>query len=119
MTGQNPLAMRLRHRLRILGEAFIFARKIDLKTPSGTYPAIVDVGATTVRTSGIIAAPAGGFTAEDAAAIDAWEDCDPNDPAASLYWPVDVTAYLARGGSMKATAYALGEAGERLIKGAD
>jgi gamma-glutamylcyclotransferase (GGCT)/AIG2-like uncharacterized protein YtfP len=75
--------------------------------PLGWYPALLpgDEAVHGGLVHGSLHAPGPDFAAQDLAAIDAFEDFDPADPAASLYCRLALPVSLADGGTALAQVY--------------
>lgn len=82
IAGGPPNVRRAVGKLRDSGAARIAGALYAIPDPEGWYPALVD-GAATVHGRLYEAPPA--FDEADLAALDAYEDCDLDDPAGSLY----------------------------------
>lgn len=98
----NPVASALHARLHPLGRATVRGALFAIPDPQGWYPVLLP-GEGLVH--GTLHAAGAGFTAEDLAAIDAFEDFDPADPAASLYCRVALPVSLDSGAVIEAQVY--------------
>lgn len=98
----NPVASRLHARLHPLGRATVPGALFAIPDSLGWYPALLP-GEGLVH--GTLHAAAADFAEADLAAIDAFEDFVPSDPAASLYCRVALPASLEGGAVIEAQVY--------------
>jgi gamma-glutamylcyclotransferase (GGCT)/AIG2-like uncharacterized protein YtfP len=98
----NRVAGEAHARLRDLGAATVAGALHAVGDPLGWYPVLLP-GAGTVH--GRLYATEPGFDAADLARLDAWEDCDPGDPAASLYRREAIAVTDADGARCEAQCY--------------
>ena len=98
----NPVAAAVHARLRGLGPASARGMLHAVEEPEGWYPVLLP-GAGPVH--GRLYAAAPGFDAADLAALDAWEDFDPADPARSLYVRATLVVAGADGACHEAQGY--------------
>ena len=102
IAGSGNRAAEAAHaRLRDLGPAFTRGRLHAIADPQGWYPALL-TGNDVVAGRLYEAVPA--FGEDDLAQLDAWEDCDPADPEASLYLR-EMLAVTGAAGTCQAQAY--------------
>lgn len=98
----NPIAMRVHACLRDEGPATARGTLHALGEPEGWYPVML-AGAAPVHGRLYSAAP--GFGEADLAALDAYEDFDPTNPAGSLYLRTTIVVADAAAGFHEAQAY--------------
>lgn len=82
IAGGPPPVRRALSRLRDLGPARAAGLLYAIYDPQGWYPALVEGPG---EVAGRLYMPSEEFAESDLAALDAYEDCDPGDPAGSLY----------------------------------
>ena len=115
----NPVASQLHARLHPLGRATVPGALFAILDPQGWYPALLP-GEGLVH--GTLHAAAADFAEADLAAIDAFEDFAPGNPAASLYCRVALPVSLASGEVSEAQVYCYNRAlpeGALAIPGGD
>ena len=98
----NPVASRLHTRLHPLGRATVAGTLFAIPDPQGWYPALLP-GEGLVH--GTLHAAAADFAEADLAAIDAFEDFVPTDPAASLYCRIALPVSHDSGAVIEAQVY--------------
>ncbi len=117
--SDNPVARRVHALLRPLGRGTVCGTIFAVPDPDGWYPALVS-GDGLVH--GRLYEAADGFGEADLARMDAYEDCDPGNPGASLYNREVVRARAADGTAHDAQAYLFNQplpAGSRCIEDGD
>jgi gamma-glutamylcyclotransferase (GGCT)/AIG2-like uncharacterized protein YtfP len=98
----NPVARAIHAGLRTLGRGEAAGALYALPDPLGWYPALL-AGDATVR--GVVYEARGAFAAADLAMLDAYEDCDTRNPAASLYRRAPLEVRTGAGTIVSAQAY--------------
>lgn len=98
----HPVASALHARLHPLGPATVPGALFAIPDPLGWYPALLP-GEGAVH--GTIHAAGPDFSAQDLAAIDAFEDFDPADPSGSLYCRLVLPVRPDGGQEVEAQAY--------------
>ena len=118
--GCNPVAARLQDRLDRGVAATARGRLYAVPDPAGWYPALLP-GAAGPLVHGMLHSAIAAFTAADLAALDAYENFDPANPAGSDYLRQPISV-LTDSGEVVAQAYlyrAPLPAGARPIPGGD
>ena len=98
----NPIAAEIHAALEPLGPARVAGALYAIPDPAGWFPALV-VGED--ATLGALYRAGPRFNAALLARMDAYEDCDPADPAGSLYRRDTIVAKLSHGAEVAAAAY--------------
>ena len=98
----HPVARRLHVRLQPLGRATVPGALFAIPDPQGWYPALLPGEG---QVHGTLHAAGPDFATQDLAAIDAFEDFDPADPAGSLYCRIALPVSPEGGAAVEAQVY--------------